>query len=197
VYTGGVFDIATHDTTPAAPAPLEPLQRFLNLHRHEPGRDDDLPPTAEMVRTFLVERGLLDAKASFDASDLERALELHAVLHAKVRANTGGRLGRRAAAVLDDVARRAALRPRFDADRPALVADGEGVDAALGRLVAIAFHADLDGSWSSLKECSGRGCTSVFFDRTKNHSGRWCSMAVCGNRAKVRAWRERQRTEPT
>ncbi|HWL91166.1 MAG TPA: CGNR zinc finger domain-containing protein, partial [Actinomycetota bacterium] len=32
----------------------------------------------------------------------------------------------------------------------------------------------------------------VFFDGSKNKSGKWCSMAACGNRAKVRAFRERQ-----
>jgi predicted RNA-binding Zn ribbon-like protein len=70
-----------------------------------------------------------------------------------------------------------------------------GVEGALGRLVAIAFLSDLDGTWVFLKECAGEGCSAVFFDRSKNHSGRWCSMSVCGNRAKVRAWRERQRAD--
>ena len=47
---------------------------------------------------------------------------------------------------------------------------------------------------SLVRQCDGAGCTMLFLDRTKNHRRRWCSMAVCGNRAKVAAHRARQRT---
>jgi predicted RNA-binding Zn ribbon-like protein len=46
---------------------------------------------------------------------------------------------------------------------------------------------------SLLKECAGTGCTLWFLDRTKAHRRRFCSSAACGNRAKVAAFRERQR----
>jgi predicted RNA-binding Zn ribbon-like protein len=42
-----------------------------------------------------------------------------------------------------------------------------------------------------VKGCGGEDCTLVFLDRTKAHKRRWCSMAVCGNRAKVAAFRAR------
>jgi predicted RNA-binding Zn ribbon-like protein len=35
----------------------------------------------------------------------------------------------------------------------------------------------------------------AFYDRSKNRSGHWCSMRVCGNRAKARQFRERRRAE--
>ena len=44
-----------------------------------------------------------------------------------------------------------------------------------------------------VKRCAGAGCTLWFLDRTKAHSRLFCSAAVCGNRAKVAAFRERQR----
>lgn len=44
-----------------------------------------------------------------------------------------------------------------------------------------------------LKSCSGDGCTLWFLDRTKAHRRMFCSAAGCGNRAKVAAFRERQR----
>ncbi len=44
-----------------------------------------------------------------------------------------------------------------------------------------------------IKACGGHACTLTFVDRTKSHRRRWCSMAVCGNRAKQAALRERQR----
>ena len=44
-----------------------------------------------------------------------------------------------------------------------------------------------------IKACEGHACTLMFLDRTKSHRRRWCSMAVCGNRAKQAALRERLR----
>jgi predicted RNA-binding Zn ribbon-like protein len=43
-----------------------------------------------------------------------------------------------------------------------------------------------------IRECEGSTCVLVFLDRTKAHSRRWCSMAVCGNRAKSAAHRARK-----
>ena len=167
----------------------------MNLHEHRAGNPADLPPSAEMVRMFLLEHGLLEANVSFSEEELRKALALHGALHARVRANAGAVVSAADIAVVDGVAQDAGLHPHFGHDGPRLEPSETGVAGALGRLVAIAFHTDLDGSWSSLKECAGEDCAAVFFDRSKNHSGRWCSMSSCGNRAKVRAWRERQRAE--
>lgn len=46
---------------------------------------------------------------------------------------------------------------------------------------------------SLLKHCTGSGCTLWFLDRTKAHRRLFCSTAACGNRAKVSAFRKRQR----
>jgi predicted RNA-binding Zn ribbon-like protein len=44
---------------------------------------------------------------------------------------------------------------------------------------------------SLVRQCGGDDCTIVFLDRTKAHKRRSCSMAACGNRAKVAAFRAR------
>jgi predicted RNA-binding Zn ribbon-like protein len=44
-----------------------------------------------------------------------------------------------------------------------------------------------------VKACEGKGCTLTFADHTRGHARRWCSMASCGNRAKVAAHRKRLR----
>ena len=49
-----------------------------------------------------------------------------------------------------------------------------------------------DGSWERVKACRDEGCEWAFYDRSRNRSGVWCDMAVCGNRTKVRAYRERK-----
>jgi predicted RNA-binding Zn ribbon-like protein len=49
-----------------------------------------------------------------------------------------------------------------------------------------------DGSWERLKVCPADDCLWAFYDRSRNRSRRWCDMEVCGNRAKVRGYRERR-----
>jgi len=186
-----------HDNTFSAPAPgeLELLQRFMNLHVH-PSESDrrSLPPPREMVRGFLVDRGLLDQKERFTEADREKAAHLVEALRSLVGVNDGRTLSEAEARVIDEVDLAAGLHPHFRADgSPTLEPRGGGVAGAFGRLVAIAFIAFYDGTWEHLRQCANDDCRAVFFDRSKNHSGRWCSMQSCGNRAKVRAWRERQR----
>ena len=48
-----------------------------------------------------------------------------------------------------------------------------------------------DEDFSNVKACEGPQCTMLFVDHTRGHSRRWCSMALCGNRAKVAAYRAR------
>ena len=42
-----------------------------------------------------------------------------------------------------------------------------------------------------VRECEGKKCVLVFLDKTKAHARRWCSMGLCGNRAKAAAHRAR------
>lgn len=51
----------------------------------------------------------------------------------------------------------------------------------------------ITGEIGRLTRCAALSCAMVFFDASKNHSRRWCSMRVCGNRAKARAYAARRR----
>ena len=69
----------------------------------------------------------------------------------------------------------------------------DSVDALLA-LVARSIAALIAEEHASLiKHCAGSGCTLWFLDRTKRHGRLFCSAALCGNRAKVAAFRERRR----
>jgi predicted RNA-binding Zn ribbon-like protein len=46
-------------------------------------------------------------------------------------------------------------------------------------------------NFSNVKACEGPACTLMFADHTRGHARRWCSMAICGNRAKQAAHRSR------
>ena len=48
--------------------------------------------------------------------------------------------------------------------------------------------------FSHVKACEGPACTLLFADHTRGHARRWCSMAICGNRAKQAAHRNRLKT---
>lgn len=50
--------------------------------------------------------------------------------------------------------------------------------------------------FANVKACEGPACTLLFVDRTRGHARRWCSMAICGNRAKQAAHRQRLKTHP-
>jgi len=52
-----------------------------------------------------------------------------------------------------------------------------------------------DEDFSHVKACEGSTCTLLFADHTRGHARRWCSMALCGNRAKVAAHRQRQKRQ--
>jgi len=54
-------------------------------------------------------------------------------------------------------------------------------------------RAVVEEDFTQVKACQGPSCTLLFADHTRGHARRWCSMAVCGNRAKVAAHRTRQR----
>ncbi len=189
-----MFDINEHlSASTPAPGDLEVLQRFLNLHQHA-ADGSTLDPPLEMVRNFLVDRGLLAPEERFTRSDRETYLDLRRALRGLIDADEGEPLAPADAEIIDRLGVEAGLHPHFHAERePTLEPRGEGVAAAFGRIVAIAFVASFDGTFEHLKLCASEDCRAVFFDRSKNHSGRWCSMETCGNRAKVRAWRQRQR----
>jgi predicted RNA-binding Zn ribbon-like protein len=66
-------------------------------------------------------------------------------------------------------------------------------DAGISARRAHGVRAQADGTWPRLKACPADACGWAFYDRSRNHSRTWCDMSVCGNRAKARSYRARQR----
>jgi len=54
----------------------------------------------------------------------------------------------------------------------------------------------VEEDFSYLKACEGPACTLLFVDHTRAHTRRWCSMEICGNRAKQAAHRNRLKEQP-
>lgn len=175
------------------PRQLALVREFVNSRDVEAGTDE--LSSAEELSRWLRARGLMGAQERSGDSELALALSLRESLRGVLRSQHGPSVDR---AALDEVNRIAAglpLRVRFDDGDSTLEPAGAGVQGALARLLADVAVAMTTGTWQRLKACSKDSCQWVFYDRSKNRSGRWCTMKVCGNRTKTRAYRERQRSE--
>ena len=200
VYTDLVAKSAPNntffDTEPggreAAPRPLALVQAFVNTREAERGWDAIGDP--ETLSCWLRRRGLLPDGGRVEEGDVGRARGLREALRALLAANNGAPVDEGALATLNEAAERARLGVRFGRDgRTVLALAAGGVDGALGRVVAAVQVGMEEGTWERLKACRNEGCVWAFYDRSKNRSGRWCSMGVCGNREKTRAYRRRRR----
>ena len=175
-----------------APGALELIQRFVNSVDLESG-EDELSGPGEL-RDWLAERDLIEPDARVTAADLRRVLDVREGLRELLGANGGDAPDGERVERLDRAAARAGVRVSFQPGaEPALAAAGSGVDGAIGRLLAIVAGAAEQGTWSRLKAWTRDVCRWAYYDRSKNHSGRWCRMESCGNIEKARAFRERQR----
>jgi predicted RNA-binding Zn ribbon-like protein len=179
-----------------APGALRLVQAFVNSVDAEHG--PDLFEDAAGLGEWLERHGLTGGHVGDD--DAAAAREVREALRSLLHTNNGAPPDPDAEAVLDLAARRARLEPVFGAaSRPSgsggasLVPRAGGVDRAIGHVLAAAFAAMLDGSWRRLKACPREVCGWAFYDRSSNASATWCSMRVCGGRAKAGAYYRRRR----
>jgi predicted RNA-binding Zn ribbon-like protein len=182
--------------TTAAPGPvpeeLVPVRDLVNTADLTRGEERLTGPAA--LRDWLAGHGLLAPSDPVDERDLAATIELREALRAMLRVHDGEPVDPAAVDVLNRVAAGLPLRVAFDAGgRPALGPDREGVRGALATLLAGVAEARAQGTWERLKACSLSSCQWAFYDRSKNRSGRWCSMRTCGNRAKTRTYRSRRK----
>jgi predicted RNA-binding Zn ribbon-like protein len=178
-----------------APGPLALVQDFVNTLDVE--EQTELIGTPEALGAWLGERGL-GAGRRVTPADQVRAIELREALRRLLVANNGGQRREADLGLLNLVATESGLRPRFTAEGGVrLLPSAPGVPGSLGSLLAAVSEAMTQGTWHRLKACAEHGCRWAFYDRSKNRSGHWCSMEVCGNRAKARQFRQRRRGEGT
>jgi predicted RNA-binding Zn ribbon-like protein len=127
------------------------------------------------------------------AEELARARALReAVYAAGSAAAHGGRPGSRALAAIQAAFAQAMARSELtDLDGEyGWRSSADGVDLVLDAVAKDAVDLLLSPSRTRIKECGG--CGWLFVDATKSGTRRWCSMAVCGTRAKVGRHRARR-----
>jgi predicted RNA-binding Zn ribbon-like protein len=165
-----------YDVPNAAPEPLRLVQRFVNTVNLESGED--------WLGRWFDEEGVSAAE-----TEVIRARVVREAIRELLYENNRQRADAAAREVLTAAADSASFT--VDLSGPVLVPRAPGVDGAVGRVLAVAFLAMLDGSWPRLKCCRNHHCRWSFYDYSKNRSASWCSMQLCGNRTKTRAYRAR------
>ena len=174
-----------------APGELALVQDFVNsidLTREEEELTD-----LNALRRWFVSRGLMQTRERLVDGDLARARAVREALRDTLATHTGAPPDERSRRLLNRAAATAPVALRLDAGGGAsLVPTQRGLDGALGRLFAIVQHASAEGTWERLKACPEHDCRWAFYDHSRNRSGTWCSMRVCGNRAKARSFRARR-----
>jgi predicted RNA-binding Zn ribbon-like protein len=153
----------------------ELLRDFVNTYDVESDADELASP-AELA-LWLRERGLAGPRDHATDDDLQTAHALREGLRAALRHETA-----------DLPALPLQVRTGEDGS-PELVPACDGVPGGLARIAA----ATVGAGWDRLKVCAEGTCQWAFIDSSRNRSRSWCSMRVCGNRTKTRAYRARKR----
>lgn len=142
---------------------------------------------------WLVAAGLTDGLAGASAEDLSAARALRETLYALALARTEDRpLPDTPREALNAFAAQPAAAPWLDASgAPHLKGRARDLLTTVAR-EAIDLLGGPDGA--RIRQCQGPTCAILFLDTSRKGDRRWCSMSACGNRAKVAAFRDRERT---
>jgi predicted RNA-binding Zn ribbon-like protein len=168
------------------------VQNFCNTVDLE-GEVEELTGPDELG-AWLTARGLLDPNMPVSGGDLQRALAIRSGLRELAMANADLPVDEAAIQMLNLALNPALLQARFGPTGSWRLDPGApGIDGALASLAAIVIDTMHDGTWTRLKPCRNHDCRWLFYDHSTNRSGTWCTMAVCGNRLKARAYRRRHR----
>jgi predicted RNA-binding Zn ribbon-like protein len=174
-----------------APGPLALVQDFVNTRNYFHG--GDLLEDAEEANARLTELGLLEEGERIREAEMRLLVAFREGLRGLLSAHNG--VPGAGVGALEELVSSAALRVRFGPEgRPCLepAAEGGPAERIVGRLLAEVVRAEAEGRWGRLKACRNEGCRWAFYDASKNRSGSWCNMQVCGSRHKMRAYRERK-----
>jgi len=178
--------------------PLLTVQAFVNSY--EADTDSDLLRELEPAHRWFTAAGLLVAGDVLGPDELRLAQQVRENVRLLLTANAGSPAPSEAdLEPLTALAQECQPRLRIDPDggvhfepKPGL-----GLQGAWLRLLLIIRDAQLDHTWQRLKVCENDECGWAFYDRSHSRRGRWCDMAVCGNRMKNRGLRSRRRNART
>lgn len=174
----------------AAPGSLDLLRRLVNTLDFPSGPDQLASP--ESASAWCRASGLPPVS---NQRELERLRGFREAVRELLFANNGESEVEAAWDALQPFARSAQFGVAVSAGgRLALEPAGAGTERAIALMLAVVYDAVAAGTWQRLRACRKSTCKFAYYDRSKNGTRAWCSMAVCGNREK--ASRRRSREQP-
>lgn len=190
----------TDDVTPLElPAPLlladHPALDLLNTRMMVDGQRQDLLGTDSDAASWLQQSGFgwVTGVEGSDGHLLARLRKLRDSIEGLVAARRENRLADPAAlnafllAAVPQLVWEEGGAPVLDRFR-----QGDAASQCLSRLAYAAAELLAEGDFNLVRKCENTECSLMFYDRTKAHKRRWCSMALCGNRHKVAEFRKRR-----
>lgn len=169
------------------------MQDLVNTADLEGGSDELRSPAG--LRRWMRGRGL-DGEG-LDEAGLAQVLELREALREVCLAHAGIDVPAATLERLGGLLERGPLRLDVDAEGTARVRPQPGLTGAPALIAATAAaiaQATVEGTWQRLKACASQTCRWVYYDRSPAGRGRWCTMAICGSRAKMRTYRKSKAT---
>jgi len=184
----------------AVPAELALLYEFVNsldqrryLESGVAHTGGDELETPRLLEAWMRERGLIQRGEHVEAREHQAALELRRTLREfLLNPSAQRRVAREAARQLTAASRSFPLMLAVS-DTGALEIVPVPGSSALGGVLSQVIGLAQTGRLDRLKTCASEECRWIFFDRSKPANRHWCSSAICGNRLKTRAYRQRQR----
>lgn len=195
MFEGNTVSLPTAGNDPGsrAPAPgsLRLVQALVNTLNAEAGRD--LLGTRGEAARWLAAAGLLPLGSQLTGAEQRALTELReairGVLGTRTRRADDPEAARRLAMALAPCRLAVAVDPSGGARL--VSADHDPFVRVVGAMAVAIAEAAAAGTWARLKSCPGKLCGWAFYDRSASGQSRWCSMQVCGARAKMRAYRDR------
>jgi predicted RNA-binding Zn ribbon-like protein len=165
---------------------------FVGTMKHRHSSREELLTEPALLSDWAVQAGLLDGAVAVTDDDLAAAIELREAVYRTIVARLDGHRPQPAdVELLNERASQPQLTPR-------LLRTGatcrEGTPAQLLASLAADLLDLLAGpDIENVKRCAHPKCTRLYLDASRAKNRQWCGMGTCGNRAKVQAFRARQR----
>jgi predicted RNA-binding Zn ribbon-like protein len=180
-------DLAFRREDDVIPPPLRLVRDFVNTVEYQ--EDDERWTTPADLDEWLLTRGLLQKAQPLRSTDedLALAVTVREGLRSVLATHAGHDADASALAGLDEALRELPVQISFiNSGAFGLApAAGDPVRLALTGVLEAISASIKDGSWDRLKVCDRDTCRWAYYDYSKNHSARWCTMAGCGNAIKM------------
>ena len=177
--------------------PLRMVEEFINTRQ----RDRDNIGTVRQLGDWFREHNLVGVGTFVTEAERDLAVSVREGLRALIAANNIDTIESPWPDGLDPTARatlialtvKLPLALDVSVVPPQLVPHrGTPVDTALATLLCAVATAVAAGTWNRLKACREPSCRWAYYDNSRNRHRTWCSMEICGNRAKARAHHQRR-----